>query len=79
MLVFSIIIMCVVSRVKLSRYGFKLAGIVRLKKVISWGLGLGIVSTLIETSLAGEENRFAGKFHFLQTVVFIWLAANISE
>jgi hypothetical protein len=50
-----------------------------MEKVISRGLNLGFVSTLIETSLAGEENRFAGGFSFLQTVVFIWLSASISE
>jgi hypothetical protein len=50
-----------------------------MEKVISRGLSLGFVSTLIETSLAGEENRFVGGFSFLQTVVFIWLSASISE
>jgi hypothetical protein len=61
----------VVSKGKLSCFGFKLAGNVHLKQEISWGLGLGIVSTLIETSLAGKEYRFVGDLSFLQTVVFI--------
>lgn len=79
MLVLSIIIMLVVSKGKLSRYGFKLAGNVQLKQTISWGLGLGIISTLIETSLPGKESIVAGELSSLQTVVFIWLYASISE
>jgi hypothetical protein len=50
-----------------------------MEKVISWGLSLGFVSTLIETSLAGKESRVVGELSFLQTVIFIWLSANISE
>jgi len=46
MLILSIIIMLVVSKGKLSRYGFKLAGSVQVEQSISWGLGLGIISTL---------------------------------
>jgi membrane protease YdiL (CAAX protease family) len=79
MLVLSIITMLVVSRGKLSRYGFKLAENVHLKQVILWGLGLGITSTLIATPLAGRESTVEGELSFLQTVVFIWLYASISE
>jgi hypothetical protein len=69
----------VVGKGKLSCYGFRPAGNFQLIQVILWGLGLGIVSSLIETPLAGEENRFAGEWSFLQTVVFTWLSAKISE
>jgi hypothetical protein len=50
-----------------------------MEKVISRGLSLGFVSTLIETSLAGKESRVAGELSVLQTVVFICLSASISE
>ena len=79
MLIFSIIVMVVVSRGKLSHYGFKLVGNIQQKQVISWGLGLGIISTLIETSLPGKEGIVSGELTFLQTVVFIWLYASICE
>jgi len=79
MLILSTIIMLVVSNGKLSRYGFKLARNVQLKRVISWGLGLGIMSTLIETSLPGKESIVVGELTFLQTVVFVWLYASICE
>jgi len=79
MLILSIIIMLLVSKGKLSRYGFKLARNVQLKQVISWGLSLGIISTLIEVSLPGEEGVVSGELTFLQTVVFVWLYASICE
>ena len=79
MLILSIMVMVVVSRGKLSRYGFKLVGNIQQKQVISWGLGLGIISTLIETSLPGKEGIVLGELTFLQTVVFIWLYASICE
>ncbi len=79
MLILSIIIMLVVSKVKLGRYGFKRARNVHLKQVVSWGLGLGIISTLIETSLPGAGSVVLGELSFLQTVVFVWLYASISE
>jgi len=79
MLILSVIVMLVVSKGKLSRYGFKLAGNLQVKQVISWGLGLGIISTLIQASVPGKEAIVSGELTFLQTVVFIWLYASISE
>lgn len=79
MLILSIIIMLVVSKGKLSRYGFKRAENVQLKQSILWGLGLGIISTLIEMSLPGKESIVSGELTFLQTVVFVWLYASICE
>jgi membrane protease YdiL (CAAX protease family) len=79
MLIFSIIIMLVASKGKLSRYGFRLAENAQLKQSISWGLGLGIISTLIEASLPGKESLVSGELTFLQIVVFVWLYASISE
>lgn len=79
MLILSIIVMLVVSKGKLSRYGLKRAGNIQLKQVISWRLGRGIISKLIEASLAGKESFISGELSFLQTVVFIWLYASICE
>jgi uncharacterized protein len=79
MLILSIIIMLVVSKGELCRYGFKRARNFQLKQVISWGLGLGIISTLIETSLPVAGSVVLGELSFLQTVVFVWLYASISE
>ena len=44
MLILSIIVMLVVSKGKLSRYGLKRAGNIQRKQVISWRLGRGIIS-----------------------------------
>lgn len=63
--------MLVVSKGKLFRYGLKRAGNIQLKQVISWRLGLGIILTLIEASLAGKESLVSGELSFLQTVAFI--------
>ena len=79
MLVFSIIVMLVVSKGKLARYGFKMAGNIQLKQIILLGLGIGIILTLVEASLPGKESSILGDLSFLQTVVFIWLYASICE
>lgn len=79
MLILSIIIALIVSKGELSRYGFKLTRDIQMKQIISWGLGLGIISTLIESSIPGKENVVWEELSFLQTIVFIWLYASISE
>lgn len=79
MLILSIIIMLVAGKGKLARYGFRLAKNVQLKQIILWGLGLGIISTLSESSLPGKESIVPGELTFLQMVVFIWLYASICE
>jgi membrane protease YdiL (CAAX protease family) len=79
MLVLSLIIMLVAGKGRLSRYGFQPPRNGRLGQVILWGLGLGVISTLIEAMVPGEESSVPGELSFLQTVVFIWLYASISE
>jgi membrane protease YdiL (CAAX protease family) len=79
MLVLSLGIMLVVGKGKLSRYGFQLATNGHLRQVVLWGLGLGIVSTLIEAIVPGKEGSITGEMSLLQIVVFVWLYASISE
>jgi membrane protease YdiL (CAAX protease family) len=79
MLVFSIVVMLVAGKGKLSRYGFKMVRNVQVKQLILWGLGLGIISTLVAAFLPGEESSVSGELSFLQTVVFIWIYASVCE
>jgi len=79
MLILSMIIMLVVSKGKLSRYGFKLTRNIRLGQIVLWGLGIGIISTLIEGSLPGEGSDMVGELSFLQQIIFIWIYASIAE
>lgn len=79
MLILSMIIMLVVSKGKLSRYGFKLTRNIRLGQIVLWGLGIGIISTLIEGSLPGEGSGMVGELSFLQQIIFIWIYASIAE
>jgi membrane protease YdiL (CAAX protease family) len=79
MLVFSLIVMLIVSRGKLSRYGFKRAEDIHLKQIVLWGLGIGIISTALAAFLPGRESIVSGRLTFLQTVVFIWIYASICE
>jgi len=79
MLVFSMIIMLAVSKGKLSTYGFKPARSIRLKRIVLLGLGIGIISTLIEGSLPGEGSGMVGELSFLQQIIFIWIYASIAE
>ena len=79
MLVFSIIIMLLLSKGKISTYGFKIVRDIQLKQIILLSLGIGISVNLIQPFLPGEGLTFIGEFSFLQIVIFIWIYASICE
>ncbi len=79
MLVFSLVVMLIVSKGKLTRYGFRITKDLRLWKVVLWGAGIGIISTLTLIILPGEESQLPEGFSFLQVVIFIWIWASICE
>lgn len=78
-LLISLIIMLIASKGRLARYGFRPAGDIQLKQIILWGLGIGIISALIGSSLPGKEVDVTGELSFFQTIILIWIYASISE
>ena len=79
MLVLSILIMLFLSKGKISTYGFKMAGNIKLEPIIFLSLGIGIVGTLIQSRLPMKEPGFIENFSFIQVVIFIWIYASICE
>ncbi|OYD14565.1 hypothetical protein CH333_07735 [candidate division WOR-3 bacterium JGI_Cruoil_03_44_89] len=81
MLVFSILVMLVLSKGKISTYGFKLAKNTQLKQIILLGLGIGIIGTLIQSCIPRKVTPFAfmENYSFIQTVIFVWIYASVCE
>jgi len=79
MLAFSMIIMLIVGKGKLSRYGFQFPRNMQPGPVVLLGLGIGIIAALVANALPGEEGSVVGELSFLQQVIFIWIYASISE
>lgn len=79
MLVLSILIMLVLSKGKISTYGFKIARNIQLKPIILLSLGIGIIGTLIQSCLPMKGPVFIEAFSFIQIVIFIWIYASICE
>jgi len=79
MLVVSILLMVLLSRVRLAAWGFMWSGISRLRKVVVWSLGVGTVGAVIQTTLFPMDIPVAQQFTFGQIVVFIWIYASICE
>jgi membrane protease YdiL (CAAX protease family) len=79
MLVFSTLIILLLSKGKISTYGFRMAGNIKLKSIIFLSLGIGIVGTLIQSRLPMNVPGFIENFSFIQVVIFIWIYASICE
>jgi membrane protease YdiL (CAAX protease family) len=71
--------MLILSKGKISTYGFKMARNIQLKRIILLSLGIGIIGALIQFHLPMEEPGFEENFSFIQTVIFIWIYASICE
>ncbi|MEA3454485.1 MAG: CPBP family intramembrane glutamic endopeptidase [Candidatus Caldatribacteriota bacterium] len=79
MLVLSILIMLVLSKGKISTYGFKIAKNIQLKQIVLLSLGIGIIGALIQSCLPIKEPAFIENFSFIQIVIFVWIYASICE
>ena len=79
MLVGSLLLMTVLSRGKLARYGFRWPKDLGLRASLLWGVGLGAASALVEAALPGENTIMPGEWPFLQIVALLWLYASVSE
>jgi len=79
MLLLSFLIILVLSKGRLSTYGFKLTRNIQLKGIILFSFGIGIVGALIQSFIPGEGLTFLEEFSFLRIVIFIWIYASICE
>ena len=88
LLVFSLIIILIIARGNLSLYGFTKGRDVRYLKIIVFSLIASIVIIIITGIIAtilqalypiGGGEHFASEYSFLETVIFVWILASISE
>ncbi|MCK4395436.1 CPBP family intramembrane metalloprotease [candidate division WOR-3 bacterium] len=88
MLVFSILTMLIVSKRKLSHYGFNAGNNIRYFRTIFISFILGIITMIfvgVAVSLLNSffpvtgVGHFASEYSFLEQVIFIWILASISE
>jgi len=74
----SLVLILIISKGKLAAYGFHVGKDYRIKQAIALGAGTGIAFALI-LNLFPEADAFQRDYTFLQTVVFVWLYASVSE
>jgi len=88
MLVFSILIILMINRGKLSHYGLTLGKNIRYIRIIILSFVIGIITMLITGIIAnilqsvfpvGGGEHFASSYSFLETVLRVWILASISE
>ena len=79
MLVVSISLMVLLSRGRLTAWGFMWSGISGLRGVVAWSLGVGTLGAVIQTALFPMDIPVAQQFTIGQIVVFIWIYASICE
>jgi membrane protease YdiL (CAAX protease family) len=78
-LIISIFIITALSRGKISAYGFKRTGDVRLAGIAMISLGIGIVTTLVGTIVGLEGPAFMEGYSFIHIIVSIWVYASVYE
>jgi len=79
MLFLSFLIILILSKGRISTYGFKLTRDIQLKQITLWSLGIEAVGTLIQSFIPGEEATFFEEFSFPRIVISIWIYASICE
>ncbi|MCK4631761.1 MAG: CPBP family intramembrane metalloprotease [candidate division Zixibacteria bacterium] len=79
MLVCAFLLILLVSRGRISLYGFKVARDLTWGRVVLLGLGLGVLMSAVGLLLAPDKHPSMQDFSFLQTVVIIWIGASIAE
>jgi len=79
MWVLSMLTIWMLSGGRFDSYGFKIATDIPGKRIVLYGLGIGIASTIAEPCLAGKGLVPLGDLSFLQEVLLVWLYASISE
>jgi len=79
MFFFSFLLILVLSRGRISSYGFKLTENLRLRETILVGFIAGFIITGIALLLPVKAPPGVENFSFLQIVIFIWISASIGE
>ena len=79
MLIFSILLILIINKGNLSKYGFKMGKSVSWKSIIPLGLAFGIIGSIIQSNIPGKGLTFVGEFTFLQVIIFVWFYASICE
>jgi len=69
----------VLSKGRISTYGFKLTEDLQLKGIILWSFGIGVGGALIQSFIPGEGLAFLEDFSFPRIVISIWIYASICE
>jgi membrane protease YdiL (CAAX protease family) len=79
MFVFSFILILILSKCKISEYGFKIGENLRLKQTIITGLISGFILTSTTLYLPINPPPGVEDFSFIQVVILIWIFASICE
>jgi len=88
LLIFSLLIMLVIGRGNLSAYGFTTGRDIRYLKIIALSLVASIIIIVVTGVIAtilqelypiGGGEHFASAYSLLETVLFVWILASISE
>jgi len=79
MLFLSLLIILILSKGRISSYGFKLTRDIRLKQITLWSFGIAVVGTLLQAFIPGKGLTFLEGFSFPRVVIFIWIYASICE
>ncbi len=79
MFVFSFILILILSKGKISDYGFKIGENLRLKQTIIVGLIAGLILTSTTLYLPINPPPGTEDFSFIQVVILIWIFASIAE
>ncbi len=88
LLVCSLVIMLIMSKANLSLYGFTTGRDIKYLKIIVLSLVASVVIILVTGIIAtilqalypiGGGEHFASEYSFLETVLFVWILASVSE
>lgn len=79
MFVFSFILILILSKGKISEYGFKIGENLRVKQTIIVGLIAGFIITSTTLYLPINPPPGTEDFSFIQVVILIWIFASIAE
>lgn len=80
LLIFSILLIAILSKGKIGNYGFKIGRKVNYWKLIALVLLIDIVFIIPFFFIEIEgEGHFASRFTFLQEVVLVWILASVAE
>jgi len=78
MLVLSILFVLVLSKGKLSNYGFLWNVDFPVIKIVAISLGFGLLASFI-SDLFPNQGNVTNSYSFIETILFIWILASLSE